>query len=86
MKSMFMQVMQSVAMGAVIPGLLFSAVKNGAVYAPEKEPDHQIQTAPPMEQETENTPEPVKVTVPVLKSDGLCPWSIKIFIAIIFSL
>ena len=70
MKSMFMQVMQSVAMGAVIPGLLFSAVKNGAVYAPEKEPDHQIQTAPPMEQETENTPEPVKVTVPVLKSDG----------------
>lgn len=70
MKSMFMQVMQSVAMGAVIPGLLFSAVKNGAVYAPEKEPDHQIQTAAPMEQETENTPEPVKVTVPVLKSDG----------------
>lgn len=70
MKSMFMQVMQSVAMGAVIPGLLFSAVKNGAVYAPEKEHDHQIQTAAPMEQETENTPEPVKVTVPVLKSDG----------------
>lgn len=70
MKSMFMQVMQSVAMGAVIPGLLFSAVKNGAVYAPEKEPDHQIQTAPPMEQEAENIPEPVKVTVPVLKSDG----------------
>ena len=70
MKSMFMQVVQSVAMGAVIPGLLFSVAEKGATPIQEKENPPQIQIVAPVEQENENTPDPVKVTVPVLKSDG----------------
>ena len=70
MKSMFMQVVQSVAMGAVIPGLLFSVAEKGAAPIQEKENPPQIQIVAPVEQENENTPDPVKVTVPVLKSDG----------------
>ena len=72
MKSMFMQVMQSVAMGAVIPGLLFSAAGKGAITILEKEPAPQIQTEIPEDKtvHTSESVDPVRVTVPVLKSDG----------------
>lgn len=68
MKLFVSQIIQSVALGTVIPGLLFSAMADfDAVTlpdAPTQPPT--IQTEPMQEQETEM----VRVEIPVMKSDG----------------
>ena len=71
MKGMFAQVLQSVALGTVLPGLLLSAVKVDEPKLPDKEPVTQLQ------QQVDQVQQPqlqggatVSVTVPVLKSDG----------------
>ena len=70
MKGIVAQVVQSVAMGTVIPGLLFSAVKTDSAPLVQKQPLPQIQHAAPMEPPAEQLGEVFSVTVPVLKSDG----------------
>lgn len=70
MKSILAQVLQSVAMGTVIPGLLFSAVKTEQAVRPEKDPVAQVQESSPGDKTEEHQVQPVSVTVPVLKSDG----------------
>lgn len=76
MKAVVMQVLQSVAMGTVIPGLLFSAVKTVDPPFVQEKPVAQVQQSTKQEPEPELVqPEPPLVqenhiTVPVLKSDG----------------
>ena len=76
MKAVVMQVLQSVAMGTVIPGLLFSAVKTVDPPFVQEKPVAQVQQSVKQEPEPELVqPEPPLVqenhiTVPVLKSDG----------------
>ena len=72
MKGIFAQVLQSVAMGTVIPGLLFSAVKTEQPSFSPSTPVVQVQTTQPMQEEpvSEQPPQAVPVIVSVLKSDG----------------
>ena len=76
MKSMFAQIIQSVALGTVIPGLLFSAVKTASPAQAETQPAVQEQQTavllqPELEQEQEESPvQGVSLTIPVLKSSG----------------
>lgn len=71
MKSVLVQILQSVAMGTVIPGLLFTAVRNQPIPEPNKQQSIQTQQSI-LEQEEPYHPdvERVNVTVPVQKSDG----------------
>ena len=71
MKSVFVQILQSVAMGTVIPGLLFTAVRNQPIPEPNKQQSIQTQQSI-LEQKEPYHPdvERVNVTVPVQKSDG----------------
>lgn len=73
MKSMFAQVLQSVALGTIIPGLFFSVVSNVKTSEP--------QTQQPISEKTEIEPQPqpeqeetvdqsMSQTIPVLKSSG----------------
>ena len=74
MKGILAQVLQSVALGTVIPGLLFSAAKLVEPTPPASAPAVQIQPTQPTP-EVSNPEQPVQmaaVTVPVLKSDGQC--------------
>lgn len=78
MKTILGQVLQSVAMGTVIPGLLFSAVRTTDAPLLQESPVVQLQQSAPEETTPEKpSPEgpPAEVfhtTVPVLKSDGKC--------------
>ena len=74
MKGIFAQVLQSVAMGTVIPGLLFSAVKMVDPGPSLSAPVVQMQpTLPPQEEILPLPPvEMAKVTVTIQKSDGKC--------------
>lgn len=78
MKSVLVQVLQSVAMGTVIPGLIFSAVKTLDLPEEQQKPVVEMQqTAPvvPVPEETvpeEPVTEIIRTTVPVLKADGQC--------------
>lgn len=73
MKGMIAQVLQSVAMGTVIPGLLFSTIKTIPLPDPDKEQSTQIQQSIPEHPEANiSTVEPVSVMVSVQKSDGKC--------------
>lgn len=71
MKSVLVQILQSVAMGTVIPGLLFTAVRNQPIPEPNKQQSIQTQQSI-LEQKEPYHPdvERVNVTVPVQKSDG----------------
>ena len=71
MKSVLVQILQSVAMGTVIPGLLFTAVRNQPIPEPNKQQSIQTQQSI-LEQKEPYHPdvERVDVTVPVQKSDG----------------
>ena len=70
MKGIFAQVLQSVAMGSVIPGLLFSAVKTAPTGQIQNQPPQQVQQSAPAEPPSSQQGEPISVTVPVLKSNG----------------
>lgn len=77
MKGVISQVLQSILMGAVIPGLIFSGVKAETVTEERQEVTVQIQTpvqapqyAPQEQKPVEPSTERVLVTVPVRKSDG----------------
>lgn len=71
MKTIIRQVLQSIALGTVIPGVLFSAasdLKLPIQTITQAQPTEAVQTEP--EKEPEQGQETVSQTIPVLKSDG----------------
>lgn len=73
MKAVFMQIVQSIALGALIPGLLFSTVKSPERVAHSQTvptAQEEIEVTVPKEEQEQIVAESVEVTIPVLKSNG----------------